>query len=319
MTKQISSQPKDLFQQKVAIVLPVYNMADFLPECLDSLLNQTHSNFTIFAVDDCSTDNSLSVLKKYKENDPRIVIIQKKVNEGVSEARNTALRIIEESNLYSYVSFCDSDDIVAPSMLEELLLAAKNEQAQIAGCCFSRLNYKDKSSDKFENYCSFGPETFIEQIFSLGRWENIRGRGGYSCIRLFKFSLICGIRFQKNKNINEDEIFCVEAATRASKITYIPRSLYFYRYRPESLSRSKPFSRQLLQARIACLPLTKNVSCYASVLNACAIARKLKNNGDLLDRETTKRLAPLLKIGKTLKLITTKEYARFLFFSILKS
>lgn len=318
MTIKISSESKDFPKTKIAIVLPVYNMEDFLPECLDSILNQTHPDLTVFAIDDCSTDNSLRILKKYKENDPRIVIIKKTLNEGVSQARNSALQMIEETNLYSYVSFCDSDDILAPSMIEELLYAIKSEQAQIAGCCFSRLDYQDKNSDKFENFCSFGPETFIEQIFSLGRWKNIRGRGGYSCIRLFELSVISGIRFQKNKNINEDEIFCVEAATRASKITYIPRSLYFYRYRPNSLSRSRPFSRQLFRARIACLPFTQKISGYASVLNACAIVRKLKNNADLLDKETVRQLTPLLKIGKTLNLISSKEYARFLLFKILR-
>ena len=304
-------------QKKIAIVVPVYNSGNFLSECLNSLLNQTYKNFTIFAIDDCSTDNSLLILEKYQKLDSRIVTLKRPTNGGVSRARNLGLNEIERNSQFDYIYFCDSDDTIAPTTLEELLSAITKENAQIAGCFFTRSNLQSQDTQRPENYCSYGPETFIEQIFSLGRWKKTKGNGGYSCIRLFDANTIRGIRFHENKEINEDEIFCVEAATRSTKITYIPRPLYFYRYRPDSLSRSQAFSRKLLLARINCLTFTEKLSSYASVLNACAISKKLKNNNNLLSKELARKLSPLLKEGYTLNLISTKDYLRFRIYSLI--
>lgn len=302
-------------QSKIAIVIPVYNTEKFLPECLNSILKQTHKNFTVFAIDDCSTDNSLKILKEYQKLDSRIVIIKQSKNGGVSQARNAALCEIEKNKSFDYISFCDSDDIIAPTMLEELSSAAISENAQISGCHFKQIGSRSDDAQKTENYCSYGPESFIEQIFSLGKWRKTKGRGGYSCIRLFDANTIKGIRFREYKDINEDEMFCVEAATRAVKITHIPQPLYLYRYRSDSLSRSNSFSRKLCLARINCLPLTEKLSPYASVLNACAIAKKLKSNSNLLNKQLIKKLSPLLKEGYSLKLISLREYLRFRIFS----
>ena len=95
---------------QVAVVLPVYNSSPFLKECLDSVFNQTYSNFVIYAVDDGSTDNSLEILRDYERKDSRIKIISQN-NQGVSAARNTALRALaQQSELFQYVVFLDSDD-----------------------------------------------------------------------------------------------------------------------------------------------------------------------------------------------------------------
>lgn len=102
---------------KVAVVLPVYNTARYLRECLDSILAQSHKNFVVFAVDDGSTDTSGQILDEYAAKDQRIVTFHKK-NGGVSSARNVALDAIENEGSFDYIAFVDSDDLVKENFLE---------------------------------------------------------------------------------------------------------------------------------------------------------------------------------------------------------
>ena len=109
----------DVSHKKVAIVLPIFNTEQYLPDCLDSILNQTHKNFIVFAVDDGSTDASPSILKSYTLQDNRIHPILIK-NSGVSSARNAALEAIKNED-FDYISFIDSDDKFYPDFLESHL------------------------------------------------------------------------------------------------------------------------------------------------------------------------------------------------------
>ena len=296
---------------KVAIVLPIYNAKKSLPECLESLLSQTHKNFDIYAIDDSSTDNSIDILTKYQKKDNRIKVIKHKHNKGVSEARNTALQLIEASGTYDYISFCDSDDTISNKMISELLLAAIENHADVASCCFKQIP-EESNKNKFELYCSFNAETFVEQVFSIGKWKNVYGSGGYVWLRLFDAEKIKGLRFKDDKIFSEDEYFCLEVATRVDKISYIPQQLYFYQNREQSLSRNKEYSRKLLLTRISTLSLSKNISSYASIINACAILRKARNNNDLFTKQLLNTITPLLFAGCNLQLIPKKKLLTFL-------
>ena len=91
---------------KISVIVPVYNTADFLPKCLNSLCSQTLQDIEIICVNDGSEDNSLAVLKKFALKDKRIKIINSETNNGVSYARNKGL----SSAKGEYISFMDSDD-----------------------------------------------------------------------------------------------------------------------------------------------------------------------------------------------------------------
>lgn len=96
---------------KVAIVLPVYNVASYLRECLDSILAQEYKNFIVIAVNDGSTDGSQEILELYAKKDSRIIVLDQE-NSGISSVRNRALELIEAMKDIDYVSFIDSDDTV---------------------------------------------------------------------------------------------------------------------------------------------------------------------------------------------------------------
>ena len=90
---------------KISVIIPVYNVIDFLKECLGSVLNQTYKNLEIILVDDGSTDGSSQICDEYKKKDRRIQVIHKE-NGGLSDARNAGIKIAQGE----YFSFIDSDD-----------------------------------------------------------------------------------------------------------------------------------------------------------------------------------------------------------------
>lgn len=105
---------------KVAIILPVYNVEDYLEECLDSILDQSYTSFELFAINGESTDKSLAILDEYAQNDKRIPIISTD-NEGLAVARNHGLDAAKSLSTIKYISFIDSDDKVAPDYLTTLV------------------------------------------------------------------------------------------------------------------------------------------------------------------------------------------------------
>lgn len=114
-------------QVKVSIIIPVYNVEQYISQCLDSLINQTLQEIEIICINDGSKDNSLNILNDYAKKDSRIKIINKK-NEGLSCARNDGLKAASGE----YIGYVDSDDWVAEDFYEKLFIAAKKYNADIA-------------------------------------------------------------------------------------------------------------------------------------------------------------------------------------------
>jgi len=101
---------------KVSVIIPVYNTEEYLDKCLDSVCNQTLSDIEIICINDCSTDNSLGILKNYAQKDPRIVVINFTENKGVSVARNNGI----DTATGEYIGFVDSDDFIDLDFYEKL-------------------------------------------------------------------------------------------------------------------------------------------------------------------------------------------------------
>ena len=114
---------------KISVIVPVYNVENYLAQCLDSIINQTFMNFECICVNDGSTDNSLSVLHKYAGKDDRIKIIDQE-NKGLSGARNSALKIVSAQ----YITFIDADDFISIDYLEKLINVAEKENSDIVYC-----------------------------------------------------------------------------------------------------------------------------------------------------------------------------------------
>lgn len=117
----------------VSIIMPVYNVGEYLKDCLDSVINQTYTNIEIICVNDGSTDNSLEILKEYKNKDSRIVIIDK-ANGGLVSARKVGV----EAAKGEYSIYIDSDDWIELNMIEELVNEVRKTNADIVTSGFVR-------------------------------------------------------------------------------------------------------------------------------------------------------------------------------------
>ncbi|WP_020003322.1 glycosyltransferase family 2 protein [Brachyspira innocens] len=112
---------------KVSVIIPVYNSEKYLEKCLDSVVNQTLKEIEIICIDDCSSDNSYSILEKYREKDNRIIIIKNKTNQGIGKNRNIGIKNASGE----YLAFIDNDDFYSNNFLYDLFYTAKKYDSDI--------------------------------------------------------------------------------------------------------------------------------------------------------------------------------------------
>lgn len=124
---------------KISIVIPAYNIADYIGRCIESVLNQTYKNIEIVIVNDGSTDDTEQVAKNYCEKDIRIKLITK-INEGVSKARITGI----QASTGEWIGFVDGDDVIDSDMYERLLSNAKKHNADISHCGYKMVFPNDR-------------------------------------------------------------------------------------------------------------------------------------------------------------------------------
>lgn len=172
----------------ISIIIPVYNTEAYIGKCLESVLNNTYQNLQVICVNDGSTDRSLSVLNEYSNNDPRVVVLDKK-NGGVSSARNTGL----EYATGEFISFIDSDDVILPDYYEFLMEIMLDNQADIIDCLKgSKITMPVK-----KNY------SMMDQ-FGMAKNKHMRT---YAAGKIYKRAIIGGNRFTEGISLYEDCFF----------------------------------------------------------------------------------------------------------------
>ena len=213
---------------KVSIIVPVYNVERYLKECLDSVINQTLKEIEIICLEDCSTDNSLSILEEYAKSDSRIKVIRNETNKGLSTVRNIAMA--EATG--EYIAFLDSDDYVDLSTYEKAYnLAKKNDLDCVL---FKTSTVDDKTGEIKDNldYFALKPfEGFEKPIF------NNKDTVDFTCnICVQVGSKLLRREFLQQHNITfpdglifEDEPFFYNFYLNADKISLLDENLYYYR------------------------------------------------------------------------------------------
>ena len=225
---------------KISVILAVYNVAEFLPECIDSLLGQSFNDFEVICVDDGSTDNSYDILYEYSLKDSRVKVYhQENINAGA--ARNLGLSMAQGE----YVIFLDSDDYFDKNMLKEAYSRALTTDADI---CIFKSKQHDYQTGKITE-CKFSvKEQFLPKsaVFSLADISSnpFTSIMGWVWDKLYKRTFIInnGLRFQEQRTTN-DMYFAYSSLLRASKITILNKYLYFQRRNvPTSLSNTRALS-----------------------------------------------------------------------------
>ena len=179
----------------VSVIVPIYNVEKYLPECLDSLLAQTFADWEAILVDDGSPDGCPAICDEYAQRDARFRVVHQK-NSGVSAARNAALRVAQGE----FVAFLDGDDTLDAQMLENCLGLAKTHSADIVSTGMIHL-----SEDSVATPCSPPPEKlFRGRSASYGALFDPQIRPSCVTAKLFRRSLFGGIQFPTDMTVSED-------------------------------------------------------------------------------------------------------------------
>lgn len=216
----------DIYDELVSIIIPVYNVQNYLKECLSSVLEQSYTNLEIICVDDGSKDNSGIICDEFSLKDHRLKVIHT-LNHGLSMARNTGL----DNATGKYIAFIDSDDSVEKEYILTLLTLLKMNNADISGCRFYR-NAKDgqyiypNENTKYD--VVLDPEQYIVRFYNdFGVFAPAWGK-------LYKASLWENIRFYDRRFI-EDAPMIRPIILKCKQIAWCQKPLYFYRNRETSL------------------------------------------------------------------------------------
>ena len=220
--------------QLISIIVPVYNVEEYLKQCLDSILEQTFSNYEVILVNDGSTDSSGLICQEYAEKDARIRYFEKE-NGGQSEARNYGI----EQAQGEYLTFVDSDDFLDASHLSVLYNALVNNDADISIANYA--NYQTSTATfylhTFGEYYEkiYTSEELIDDLSFLERNDL-----SFSTIwgSLYKKSVFSFLRFPKGV-IGEDVALIYKMYTQVDKIVYVHKYTYIYRENDSGISKSK--------------------------------------------------------------------------------
>ena len=263
---------------KISILVPVFNTEQYLRQCLESILNQSYKNIEVICVNDCSTDNSLTILTEYAKKDRRIFIIDKQVNEGSSQARRTALI----NSTGEYILPVDSDDWLEQNMVEELYYCLTTGGYNMVCCGYFEEN---------DNGTHFDPP----QILPENKMEQIKygifGFGNTKVLwnKLVKREIYEKVKFSKESNGEDCYITC-QNLYYSNKVGYLPSPLYHQRQSGGSLTTNKSIAQQRYEDRKAN---------YNHIIEFCI--EKFGHDLSFFEPELRKRMAYIEKQNPAVK------------------
>ncbi len=288
-----------------SIIIPVYNVQDYLRKCLESVLFQEYTNFEVICINDASADDSLSILQEYAKLHSNIIIINKTNNEGVSSARNKGIELAKGD----YILFVDSDDFY----YHRQVLSELNKV----------ITYSNADVVYFPGGCIIpgweGSETYKDREYKSG-WECLSEHCNKSKIIVFgsvytqcykrKIIIENELRFDTSFMPSEDRLFVVQFFYYAKKTVVYPHPFYCYNVRPNSLMTSADKKAIRIDSGIKCAFLiwhfckskniidTKAIYTYVNGLYISSVVNAYKLNGKT-------------NIDKTLLLSTSIGFNRF--------
>lgn len=218
---------------EISVLVPIYNTGKYVEKCFTSLLGQTIcSNIEIIVVDDCSTDNSIRQIKDLisisgKRDNVSFKFLAHQNNRGVAAARITAL----ENAAGEYIIYIDGDDYIEPCFLEQLYVAAKQHNADMA------------MSDIVKEYS--GRTVLLKSPYDADKFKMVSrimmGNSVYFCNKLIRRELLAGCAkvLKEGYNNSEDYAVIVQACIEAKGIVYVPQAVYHYvQYNTNSITKN---------------------------------------------------------------------------------
>ena len=225
--------------KKVSIIVPVYNVENYLRKCLDSLVAQTLGNIEILVVNDGSKDKSQEIIEEYEAKFPDKIRGFQKENGGLSDARNFGI----ERAVGEFIGFVDSDDYVTPTMFEEMVTLAEKFGAEMAICNLQKVDETGKVTQKLTQIPNAPQKIELKKHF-----EVFAELGYFACNKLFKRELFDNQRFKKG--VHFEDIQLVPQLLLACK-TLVHTQNYHYQYFERSDSITKTHTMRGLDIFLA--------------------------------------------------------------------
>ena len=233
---------KKMKTPKLSIVVPVWGVEKYVEKCVRSLFESTLDNIEFIFVNDCTPDKSIeiiqSVIKKYPNRESQTTILHHRENKGLPQARKTGFWATRGE----WVTYCDSDDWVAPDMFEKMILKAESEKADVICCDFV---YLSDTKVLWKPVCdaSISSEqlrlNLLKGSISNAVWNKIVHRSVYEKNGIF-FPL---------ESMDEDDVLTIQIAYYAKKLTYLHECLYFHYANPESMTHETKIEKVCNQMR----------------------------------------------------------------------
>ena len=215
-------------QHKISVIVPVYNVCQYLDKCISSICSQTHSNIEVILINDGSTDESQSIMAKY-QSDRRVVCIHQD-NAGVSPARNRGI----ETATGDYIGFVDSDDYIEKKMFEKLLSALLSADADMSVCNYN-LVYDKNVVYKYTKMQNETADVY-QDVYGYFSKHCARPKpNNYIWTRLYKADIIrnSNVRFE-NYRLADDTLFNFKLLPYIRKVAFVDDSFYNYVQRDNS-------------------------------------------------------------------------------------
>ena len=219
----------------VSVIVPVYKVEPYIRRCVDSVLNQTFSDFELILVDDGSPDNSGKICDEYALKDNRIHVIHQE-NGGLSAARNAGLDWVLAKANSRWVTFIDSDDWVHPQMLEILLRNAESASVKVSVCGYLETSSDDLRQEPKDIIC----QTWAPEDFFLEHNTN----AVIACAKLYCIDCFLELRYPVGK-LHEDEFTTYRILFAQKQIAVTDAQLYYYFQNNAGITRSQWNPRRL--------------------------------------------------------------------------
>lgn len=204
----------------ISVIIPVYNVKQYIERCIDSILNQTYKNIEIIIVDDGSTDGCDEICNMYAEKDKRIKVVHIK-NSGVSNARNVGLRLAKGK----YITFVDADDYIAKTYIEEMYKLCREEQCDIGIIGIienNELTKKTSTSGESTNMLLTAEDALKEMLNEKYYYGSVWGK-------IYKTNIWKNTYFNENTEIGEDMEVLYKLFLKSNKVNVnTNKRLYYY-------------------------------------------------------------------------------------------
>lgn len=236
-------------EKLVSVIIPVYNVSEYLVECLESTILQTYRNLEIIIIDDGSEDGSLEICKKYEKKDKRIKVYSKE-NGGVSSARNMGISLASGE----YITFIDSDDFLDLCFISTLVNLIEDDEENDASAVTMYFWYSKEKNIRCENGFE-GVHQCTKQEVLDHAFDKETPWVGFACGKMYRLEIInkYNIRFDERIRLCEDSLFNYLFFDHAKFCNIESVPLYYYRIRQSSVTRKSVFDIDLLETKLLAL------------------------------------------------------------------